>query len=246
MTRLDQALVARGLVTSRERGQALIGAGMVDVDGAVARTAAMPVSAGAAIRLLGSDHPWAGRGGVKLDAALSHFGIKCHDRVALDSGASTGGFTDVLLSRGARLVHAVDVGHGQLITRLATDPRVCVHDRTNVRLLESVEGDVPSLVTLDLSFISLRLVIPVLERIAPGAEVVALVKPQFELGRGAVGRDGVVKDEVSAAQCPGEFLAWAERVRGASPLAEPFAAPIRGARGNQEWLVHLRLPGPVS
>src|ERR1700680_4335101 len=168
---------------SRERAQALVAAGLVEVDGVRARSAGVAVAAQAAIRLTDRTHPWVGRGGLKLDAALEGWRIDCAGRTCLDAGASTGGFTDVLLHRDAALVYAVDVGHGQLHPRLAADPRVRVLDRTNIRTLDHVDGPVPSLITLDLSFISLRAVLPGLGRLAPGAEVIALFKPQFELAR---------------------------------------------------------------
>ena len=170
----------------------------------------------------------------------------CADRVCLDAGASTGGFTDVLLHRGAALVYAVDVGHGQLHPRLAGDERVRIMDRTNVRGLSSVDGPRPSLVTLDLSFISLRAVLPGLARLAPGAEVVALFKPQFELARDQVGRGGVVRDPAATAAGLAGFMAWAAGELGAEVLSDPVAAGTRGAKGNQEWLVHLLLGGAAS
>ena len=241
--RLDLALVEQGLAPSRERAQALIAAGLVLVGTERARSAAQRVGEGAELSVSGRDHPWVGRGGVKLAAALDGFGIAVTGRVALDAGASTGGFTEVLLDRGAERVYAVDVGYGQLDPRLAGDPRVVVMDRTNLRLLESLPGPAPSLVTLDLAFISLRLV---LERVAalaaPGAEVVALFKPQFELGREAVGRGGVVRDPGAGEAGARELLAWAATHLAAAG-AGPLESPITGARGNHEWLVHLRLPG---
>lgn len=242
--RLDVALVSRGIAPTRERAQALIAAGLVTVDGAVADSAARKVTERSGIELLGPDHPWASRAGLKLDAALTAFNVDCHDRIALDSGASTGGFTSVLLARGVQRVYAVDVGHGQLLTSVATDPRVTVVDRTNLRTLESLPGPAPSLVTLDLSFISLRLVMPALHRLAPGAEAVMLFKPQFELGRKAVGQGGIVRDEVAARAAVDDFLGWAEAEWGCVLLSQPLASPVRGTKGNQEWLVHLRL-GPA-
>ncbi len=239
--RLDTALVERGITDSRERAQALVAAGLVEVDGVRATSAGAAVAAQAAIRLTDRSHPWVGRGGLKLDAALERWGVDCSDRVCLDAGASTGGFTDVLLHRGSALVYAVDVGHGQLHPRLAADPRVRVMDRTNVRLLDTVDGPVPSLITLDLSFISLRAVLPGLARLAPGAEVVALFKPQFEVAREAVGSGGVVRDPSATAAELARFADLAEQAGVATALDQPVAAGVRGAKGNQEWLVHLRL-----
>jgi 23S rRNA (cytidine1920-2'-O)/16S rRNA (cytidine1409-2'-O)-methyltransferase len=241
--RVDLELVARRLAPSRERAQALIAAGLVEIDGAAATSADQRVSANTTIQVVGRDHPWASRGGLKLAPALDAFGISCQGRVCLDSGASTGGFTDVLLSRGASLVYAVDVGHGQLDSRLATDPRVRVMDRTNLRLLEALPGPDPDLVTLDLSFISLRLVIPTVVRlIAPGgADLVVLFKPQFELGREAIGKGGIVRDPEAAEAAAATFGAWLETAFGALSRA-PIPSVVRGAKGNLEWLIGARLP----
>jgi 23S rRNA (cytidine1920-2'-O)/16S rRNA (cytidine1409-2'-O)-methyltransferase len=241
--RVDLELVARHLAPSRQRAQALVAAGLVEVDGVRATSADQRVGDAAAIRVLGRDHPWASRGGLKLAPALDAFGISCEGRVCLDSGASTGGFTDVLLSRGASLVYAVDVGRGQLDSRLAVDPRVRVVDRTNLRTLEALPGPAPELVTLDLSFISLRLVIPAVARLvsADGADLVALFKPQFELGREAVGKGGIVRDAVASEAAAADFAAWLETGFGAVSQA-PMASPVRGAKGNLEWLVAARLP----
>jgi 23S rRNA (cytidine1920-2'-O)/16S rRNA (cytidine1409-2'-O)-methyltransferase len=240
--RIDLELVARGLAPSRERAQALVAAGLVEVDGARATSADQRVAAATPIRLLGRDHPWASRGGLKLAPALDAYGIDCTGRICLDAGASTGGFTDVLLSRGASRVYAVDVGRGQLDPRLANDPRVTVMDRTNLRSLTSLPGPAPDLVTLDLSFISLRVVLPAVVRlIAPhGAYLVALFKPQFELGRGAIGKGGIVRDTAAAEEAATEFARWLESEFGAA-AEEPLPSPVRGAKGNLEWLVGARL-----
>jgi len=246
LQRLDLALVERGVATTRERAQAMVAAGMVEVDGRRARSAAQRVGEAAVVRTLGEGSPWASRGGEKLAAALDAFAVDCRGRTCLDAGASTGGFTDVLLARGAARVYAVDVGHGQLLPRLAADERVTVLDRTNLRHLEAVPGEPPSLVTLDLSFISLRLVMPAVARVAPGAEVVALFKPQFELGREAVPRGGIVRDAAATAAGVAAFLEWCAAELGATALGEPYPAPIRGTKGNQEILLHLRLPGRAA
>ncbi len=240
--RVDLELVARALAPSRERAQALISAGLVEVDGARATSADQRVASAAEIRLLGRDHPWASRGGLKLAPALDAFGIACSGRIALDAGASTGGFTDVLLSRGASLVYAVDVGRGQLDPRLAADPRVRVMDRTNLRSLTSVPGPAPDLVTLDLSFIALRLVIPAVVRLVAvgGADLVALFKPQFELGREAIGKGGIVRDTAESETAAAGFAAWLESTFGAVAQA-PMPSPVRGAKGNLEFLVAARI-----
>jgi 23S rRNA (cytidine1920-2'-O)/16S rRNA (cytidine1409-2'-O)-methyltransferase len=240
--RIDLELVARGLAPSRERAQALVAAGLVEIDGARATSADQRVGLANDIRLLGRDHPWASRGGLKLAPALDAYGIDCAGRICLDAGASTGGFTDVLLSRGAACVYAVDVGRGQLDSRLANDPRVRVMDRTNLRSLTSLPGPAPDLVTLDLSFISLRVVLPAVVRlIAPaGAGLIALFKPQFELGRSAIGKGGIVRDARAAEEAAMEFARWLETEFGAA-AEEPMPSPVRGAKGNLEWLVGARL-----
>jgi 23S rRNA (cytidine1920-2'-O)/16S rRNA (cytidine1409-2'-O)-methyltransferase len=239
--RLDALLVERGLADSPGRAQALIASGLVEVDGIRASSAAQPVAGAATIRLTDRTHPWVGRGGLKLDAALGSFGVGCAGSVCLDAGASTGGFTDVLLRRGAALVYAVDVGHGQLHPRLAADARVRVMDRTNVRTLDRLDGPVPALVTLDLSFISLRAVLPNLVALAPGAVVVALFKPQFEVARAAVGRGGVVSDPAQTAAALSSLAGWLSETGVATVLSEPVPAGVRGAKGNQEWMLHLEL-----
>lgn len=240
--RLDLVLVERGLAPSRERAQALIASGLIEIDGAAARSAATQVGPQAAVRLLGRDHPWASRAGLKLDAALEAFAIDCAGRTCLDAGASTGGFSDVLLSRGAALVYAVDVGRGLLDPRLAADPRINVLDGTNLRTLTSLPGPPPDLVTLDLAFISLRLVMPsVVSLVARSADIVALFKPQFELGREAVGRGGVVRDATLTQRGVAEFVHWMSETFGARTGHDPRPAAVRGAKGNQEWMVHARL-----
>ena len=243
--RLDDVLVSRGVAESVDRARALIAAGLVEVDGRRAGSAADPASTETAIRIVGRDHPWASRGGLKLDAALTSFGVDVGGRTCLDAGASTGGFTDVLLERGAARVYAVDVGRGLLDQRVAQDPRVVVMDRTNLRTLESLAFEAPSLVTLDLSFISLRAVIPALEALAPGAEVVALFKPQFEVARHQVGDGGVVADDALVTAALDGFGAWLGE-RGHTVLDAPVPAAVKGAKGNQEWLVHLRLKGATA
>lgn len=242
--RLDAVLVERGMATTVDRARALVAAGLVEVDGRRAASADQPVPEVVAIRLTDRTHPWVGRGGLKLDAALGSFAVDVTGRVCLDAGASTGGFTDVLLSRGASRVYAVDVGRGQLDPRLAGDERVVVMDRTNLRTLARLDGPPPTLVTLDLSFISLRAVLPGLPRLAPAAEVVALFKPQFEVARSAVGRGGVVADPEVTEAALGDFLGWSAGI-GTVALSAPIPAEVRGAKGNQEWLVHLRLAAAV-
>jgi len=199
-TRLDTLLVERGLAASRERARAMILAGSVRVNGQPAAKAGTPVPLDADVTLTAPDHPYVGRGGLKLAHALDLFGIEVAGRMALDIGASTGGFTDVLLQRGAARVVALDVGHGQLDWKLRNDPRVTVLERINARTL--APADLPhdlrafDIITIDVSFISLRFILPVLPPLMrDGADVVALVKPQFEAGRAEVRRGGIVRDE---------------------------------------------------
>lgn len=240
--RLDQLLVDRGLAASRDRARALVLAGVVSVDGQKAAKAGHLVPAAADVRVAEPDHPYVGRGGLKLAHALDQFGIGVADRAALDVGASTGGFTDVLLRRGASTVVALDVGHGQLAWSLRTDPRVIVLEKVNARTLTPEQ--LPSehrtfdIVTVDVSFISLRLVLPVLGGLLnPAADVVVLVKPQFEAGRDEVRKGGIIRDPAVHDRVVAEIAAEAGargfRVAGIIP------SPILGADGNREFLLHL-------
>ncbi|MCM3881073.1 MAG: TlyA family RNA methyltransferase [Vicinamibacterales bacterium] len=238
--RLDQLLVQRGLAPSRERAQSLIMAGVVLVNGSPARKAGMPVAEDAVLALQQADHPYVGRGGVKLAHALDAFGVAVDGREALDIGASTGGFTDVLLRRGAVRVVAYDVGHGQLDWTLRNDKRVVVIEHANARTLEP--SDLPALVdivTIDVSFISLRHIFPrVPPLLLPGADVIALVKPQFEAGRGEVGKKGIVRDpDVQARVVEEATLSAAEVGLGRIAMTE---SSITGDTGNREYFLHLR------
>jgi 23S rRNA (cytidine1920-2'-O)/16S rRNA (cytidine1409-2'-O)-methyltransferase len=244
--RLDALLVERGLAASRERARALILAGSVRVNGQAAAKAGTPVSRDADVTVAVPDHPYVGRGGLKLAHALDEFGIDVRDRVALDIGASTGGFTDVLLQRGAATVVALDVGHGQLDWKLRNDPRVLVIERVNARSL--TPADLPEqlrafdVVTVDVSFISLRYILPVLPPLMRVyADVVALVKPQFEAGREEVGKGGIVRDEAVQRRVIEEVSAAADALGlRRVGLTE---SPIAGMEGNREFLVHLRRSG---
>ena len=238
--RLDLLLVERGLAPSRERARALILAGQVRAGGSTSLKAGAAVPVDIPLELITPDHPFVGRGGVKLAHALEAFGIAAAGRRALDIGASTGGFTDALLQAGAREVVALDVGHGQLDWRLRTDPRVIVHEGLNARHLQPDVLPGPfDIVVIDVSFISLRHILPVVPpRLAPGGDVVALVKPQFEAGRDAVGRGGLVQDPAVHQQVLDE-VRDAARAVGLSPIAMT-PSPITGATGNQEFLLHLR------
>ena len=238
--RLDLALVERGLVASRERAQRLILAGLVDVDGRRVDKAGTKVAAESKIELRGSDMPFVSRGGLKLDHALTEFRVDATGRIAMDVGASTGGFTDCLLQRGATKVYAIDVGYGQLDYKLRGDPRVVVMERENFRHLERARvPDEISLLVGDLSFISLKLVLPqVRDFLAPGGDAVLLVKPQFEVGKGRVGKGGIVRDDAARlAALAGVSQAAAD---AGLPVLATTRSPITGAKGNVEFLVHLR------
>ena len=238
--RLDVVLVDLGLAPTRERARALILAGQVTIDGQVVSKAGAPVKADAHVELAAPDHPYVGRGGVKLAGALDAFHVDPQGRRALDVGASTGGFTDVLLQRGASSVIAIDVGRGQLDWRLRNDPRVLVHEGVNARMLTA--RDVPhavSLVTIDVAFISLRHILPSLPPfLDPGGDVVALVKPQFEAGREEVGKRGIVSDPA----VHDAVIARVTEAAAACGLSRIAMAPsaITGATGNQEFFLHLR------
>jgi 23S rRNA (cytidine1920-2'-O)/16S rRNA (cytidine1409-2'-O)-methyltransferase len=241
--RLDALLVHRGLVESREKARALILAGKVNVGGQSSPKAGSLIATDAEILVAEPEHPWVSRGGVKLAHALDTFDIDVSGRLALDIGASTGGFTDVMLQRGARHVIALDVGHNQLHWKLRSDPRVTVLEGVNARALSRRNlpdlGAGADLVTADVSFISLRLILPgVPPLLAPGADVVVLVKPQFEAGREDVGRGGLVKDPVVHERVVQEITAAAATV-GLKRVGL-IDSPITGAEGNKEFLLHLR------
>jgi len=236
--RLDQLVAERGLAPSRERARAMILAGQVMVDGRVVSKAGTQVEPHATLTLAGPGHDWVGRGGLKLVHALDTFQIEVMGREGLDIGASTGGFTDVLLSRGASRVVALDVGHSQLDWALRTDPRVVVMERFNARRLTVADLPGPvDIVCIDVSFISLRLILPVVPPLLrPGADVIALVKPQFEAGRSEVGK-GVIHDPAIHARVVDEISAAAAAV-GLTPRATT-PSPITGQKGNVEFLLHL-------
>jgi 23S rRNA (cytidine1920-2'-O)/16S rRNA (cytidine1409-2'-O)-methyltransferase len=243
--RLDRELVRRGLAPSREAASEAVADGRVLVSGAMADKPSRMVAASEPIEVASPGRRWASRGGGKLDPALDRLGVEVAGRTCLDAGASTGGFTDVLLDRGAARVVAVDVGRGQLEPRLRDDPRVEVHDATNVRFLEpGAIGGPLDLTVADLSFISLRLVLPALAAAtAPGGDLVLLVKPQFESGRQAVGKGGVVRDPE----------AWAAAVRSVADAAAELGlgvagicpSPLPGPSGNVELFLHLRAGAPA-
>jgi 23S rRNA (cytidine1920-2'-O)/16S rRNA (cytidine1409-2'-O)-methyltransferase len=241
--RLDLLLVERGLAPSRERARALILAGQVRVQGQPQTKAGTGVATDAEVTVDSPAHPYVSRGGVKLAHALDAFALDVTGRLALDIGASTGGFTDVLLQRGARRVVALDVGHGQLDWKIRSDPRVDVIEHVNARLLTA--GQLPpdarsfGVVTIDVSFISLRLVLPVVPALLEsGGDVVALVKPQFEAGRTEIGKGGIVRDDEVRRRVVDEVAASAVAL-GLEP-AGTVDSPIAGMDGNREILMHLR------
>lgn len=253
--RLDKILVSKGLVKSRELAQSLILEGKVFVDGRKITKAGSPVRPGAEISLRESDIPFVSRGGLKLEAALNHFGIDVRERIILDVGCSSGGFTDCLLKRGARKVYCVDVGYGQFAWSLRQDPRVALLERTNIRNLDEMVrredpkvageefGDLRKknidMAVIDVSFISLAKVVPeTLKFLRPKSEICALVKPQFEVGKGEVGKGGIVRDE-------GKRLLALDRIRrdleaiGGLRTSGAYESPIPGQKGNIEYFLYL-------
>ena len=243
--RLDQLVFDKGLAPSRERARALVLAAQVLVDGVAVTKAGAQVAADADVTLLTPDHPYVGRGGLKLAHALDAFHVDVTDREALDIGASTGGFTDVLLQRGARRVVALDVGHGQLDWKIRNDPRVVVIEHFNARQLTAADLPGPvDVVSIDVSFISLRLALPpVLRLAAAGWHAVVLVKPQFEAGRDEV-RKGIIRDAAVHARVLDEVTNAAAAV-GLAKLGTD-TSPITGQKGNVEFLLHLRLADRAS
>lgn len=239
-TRLDQLLLEKGLASSRQRARALILAGKVFVNGLRVDKAGARVAADADIERKGGDSPYVSRGGLKLKAALDAFPVQPKGKVCLDVGASTGGFTDCLLQAGAARVFAVDVGYGQLAWSLRQDARVVVLERTNIRYLEPSALDAAAeLATVDVSFISLKIVIPaVLPLLTPDADLIVLVKPQFEVGKGNVGKGGVVRNPSLHRVVLEELAAFftSTGLHGSQPLP----SPVLGPKGNREFLMHLK------
>jgi 23S rRNA (cytidine1920-2'-O)/16S rRNA (cytidine1409-2'-O)-methyltransferase len=235
--RADQLLVRQGLSESRARAQALIMAGVVFSGERKLAKAGEMLAEDAPLEVRGKDHPWVSRGGIKLDHGLAHFGVDVSGAVALDVGSSTGGFTDVLLSRGAAKVYAVDVGTNQLAWKLRQDPRVVVHEQTNARTIDA--GTIPEpidIIVCDASFIGLSKVLEAPLRLAkPGAKLIALVKPQFEAGRAEVGKGGVVRDPVVHERVCAATADWVASqgwtILGVTP------SPITGPEGNVEFLL---------
>ncbi len=240
--RADQVMVLRGLVESRPRAQALILAGKVFCGEKRIDKAGDMLAEGASLEVRGQDHPWVSRGGLKLAHGLAHFGFSPAGRICLDVGASTGGFTDVLLANGAAKVHAVDVGHGQLAWKLRCDERVVVHEKTNARYLDrSALPDPVQALVCDASFIGLATLLPApLALCVPGAWAIVLIKPQFEAGPASVGGKGVVRDPaVHQAVCQRVTQWWAE-LPGWT-VAGLVESPITGPEGNKEFLLGANL-----
>lgn len=235
--RADVALVERGLAESRTRAQALILAGLVFSGQQRVAKAGDLVKPDQPLELRGQDHPWVSRGGLKLDHAIRHFGLDPKGRVCLDVGASTGGFTDVLLHHGAAKVHAVDVGHGQLAWKLRNDPRVVVQERVNARYLDATHIPEPvGAIVCDASFIGLRTILPApLALAAPDAWAVALIKPQFEVGP-AIAKGGVVREPAVHGRVCNEIRAWWSELPGWQVIGIE-ASPILGPEGNREFLI---------
>jgi 23S rRNA (cytidine1920-2'-O)/16S rRNA (cytidine1409-2'-O)-methyltransferase len=237
--RLDQALVERGIVESRSKAQALVLARRIRVNGEYVDKAGAQVVADDVLELVALEHPWVGRGGMKLAGALEVFPIDLDGKVCVDIGASTGGFTHVMLAKGASRVHAIDVGHGQIDSSLRDDPRVVNREKTNARFLGPEDFDeAVGFVAIDVSFISLELILPAVRSfLADGGEVVALIKPQFEVGKGDVGKGGIVRDAAKREAAVGKVSGIARElgfeVRG---LVE---SPVKGAEGKVEYLLWL-------
>ena len=238
--RVDQLLVLRGLVESRARAQALVLAGLVYSGETKISKSGQPIAEDAALEVRGRDHPWVSRGGIKLAHAIEHFGLDPAGSVAMDIGSSTGGFTDVLLAKGAVRVFAVDSGTNQLAWKLRQDPRVTVLEQTSARILSPAQIDAAcDWVVCDASFIGLAKVLEVPLRLAsPQCQLVALIKPQFEVGRGEVGKGGVVRDAALHTRVCAEVQHWLEEAGWTVQGIEP--SPITGPEGNVEFLISAR------
>lgn len=234
--RLDVVLVERGLADTRSKAQSLIMARRVTVNGAYVDKAGAGVGGDDEVAVVALEHPWVGRGGMKLAHALAEFGIDVRGKVCADIGASTGGFTDVMLKNGAARVYAIDVGYGQLDVSLRNDPRVINREKVNARYLEAADFEEPiELVSIDVSFISLTLILPAVAKFLRG-ELVALIKPQFEVGKADVGKGGIVRDEAKRAAAVEAVVAFAHdagfEVKGT------IESPVKGAEGNVEYLMY--------
>ena len=242
--RLDLALVERGLAETRSKAQSLIMARRVTVNGQYVDKAGAGVGSDDAVAIVALEHPWVGRGGMKLAHALAELGIDVRDKVCADIGASTGGFTDVLLKNGARRVYAIDVGYGQLDASLRNDPRVVNREKVNARYLEASDFDEPiDFVSIDVSFISLTLILPAVAKFLRG-ELVALIKPQFEVGKGDVGKGGIVRDDARRAAAVDGVVAFARSI--GFDVKGVIESPIKGAEGNVEYLMYAATGTPAA
>lgn len=239
--RLDQLVHKKGITESREKARALIIEGKVLVNGVKVEKPGSLVDENSEVTLCGETLPYVSRGGLKLEHAIKHFSIEVEDKVAMDIGASTGGFTDCLLKHGAKRVYAIDVGYGQLAWKLRTDPRVIAIERTNIRYMERERIPEPvDISTIDVSFISLKLVIPkVLEFLKPQGEIVALIKPQFEVGKGEVDKGGIVKSEEKRAKAVERIKNFFECL--SLQVIGVVESPIKGQKGNIEYLIYAKL-----
>lgn len=234
--RLDVALVERGLVDTRSKAQSLIMARRVLVNGQFVDKAGATVGADDEVRIAELEHPWVGRGGMKLAHALKMFHIKVDGKVCADIGASTGGFTDVMLKHGARKVYAIDVGYGQLDASLRNDPRVVNREKVNARYLQPENFDEPvEFASIDVSFISLKLILPAVVKFLRG-ELVALIKPQFEVGKHDVGKGGIVRDVEKRQAVVDSVVEFAREI--GFEVKDVIESPIKGAEGNVEFLMH--------
>lgn len=239
-SRLDKIIVEKGIAPSRERARALIMEGKVVVDGVSVTKAGSMIDTESRIELKGEDMPYVSRGGIKLEAAIRHFDISMKDKIVMDVGSSTGGFTDCMLQHGAKRVYCIDVGYGQLAWKLRQDKRVVLLERTNIRYLdrERIPEDI-DIATIDVSFISLLKVVPkVMEFLKKDGEIIALIKPQFEVGKGEVGRGGVVRDEVKRLKVVDRVMGSLEAL-GLKTIGI-LQSPISGQKGNIEYLIYMR------
>jgi 23S rRNA (cytidine1920-2'-O)/16S rRNA (cytidine1409-2'-O)-methyltransferase len=247
MERLDKIVAARGLAESREKAQILIDAGLVQVDGKVVSKVGQRVAEDADIVVTGEALPYVGRGGLKMEAALKHFRINAAGTTCLDVGASTGGFTDCLLQRGAKRVVAIDVGHDQLHPKLAADPRVELREGVNARYLSPEQfEDRFDLAVIDVSFISLTLILPAVKPLVrPGGHIIALVKPEFEAGREAVGAKGIVRSLQARQRALDKVIYFAVDDLGLQKRGA-MRSPVTGGGGNQEFIASFRIPPESS
>jgi 23S rRNA (cytidine1920-2'-O)/16S rRNA (cytidine1409-2'-O)-methyltransferase len=237
--RLDSLLIERGMIQSRERAKALILSGDVKVNGSPVNKAGTLIDEDAEIELTAKDIPFVSRGGLKLEKAINEFGIDVKDKVAVDVGASTGGFTDCLLQYGAKKVYAVDVGYGQLAWKLRKDTRVVVIERKNIRYIKPSDiGEPADIAAIDVSFISLKLVLPVVKNLLKdNGEIIALIKPQFEVGKGEVGKGGIVREKEKHEKVISEIKSFA--IDLGLKVLNVTESPITGQKGNVEFLIYL-------